>query len=105
MLNSIKTNLIVGAIAAGSLAAGSAQAQSVGWNVIRPTGCFVYDGPTVNGIRTSYIDVYTNTFTVTLRDPGSVNIASNLCLASRPFWSYNTGGNNWTWVYFSPYLN
>ena len=105
MLRSIKSTLVVAAIATGWLASGSAQAQSNGWNVIRPTGCFVYDGPTTNGVRTSYIDVYTATFTVTLRDPGSVNMASSLCLASRPFWSYNTGGTNWSWVYFSPNLN
>jgi len=105
MLRSMKSTLLAAAITIGGLAAGSAQAQSNGWNVIRPTGCFVYDGPTVNGVRTSYIDVYTSSFTVTLRDPGSVNMASTLCLSSRPFWSYNTGGNNWTSVYFSPYLN
>ncbi len=105
MLRSIKSTLVVAAIATGWLAPGSAQAQSVGWNLIRPTGCFVYDGPAVNGVRTSVIDVYTPTFTVTLKDPGSVNMASSLCLASRPFYSYNTGGNNWSWVYFNPYVN
>lgn len=100
----VKSATVAAAIAVSWLAANSAQAQSNGWNVIRPAGCFMYDGPTVNGLRTSYIDVYTATFTITLRDPGSVNLASSLCLASRPFWSYNTGGNSWTWVYFSPYL-
>ena len=104
MLRCIKSAPLLAVFAAGWLAAGTAQAQSNGWNIIRPTGCFVYDGPSVNGLRTSYIDVYTASFTITLRDPGSVNMASNLCLSSRPFWSYNTGGNNWTWVYFSPYL-
>ena len=97
-------SILLAAVAAASLAAGGAQAQTAGWNIIRPQQCFVYDGPTVNGIRTSYIDVYTPTFTVTLRDPGSVNIASSLCLASRPFWSYNTGAS-WSWVYFDPFLH
>src|SRR5262249_53982452 len=102
MLRSIKSAVLAVVIAAGSLAAGSAQAQTPGWNLIHPTGCFVYDGPTVNGLRTSNIDVYTVTYTVTLRDPGSVDMASSLCLASRPFYSYYTGGS-WSWVYFNPY--
>lgn len=102
MFFSNKSALALAAFAAAALFGGSAQAQSAGWNLIRPTGCTMLDGPTVNGVRSSYIQVHTTTFTVTLRDPGSVNMAANLCLTSKRFWSYNTGGNNWSWVYFSP---
>ena len=108
MLRSIKSTLQLtlsaAAVAAGSLAAGSAQAQAGGWNIIRPTSCYVYDGPLVNGLRTSVIDVYTSTFTVTLHDPGSVAAAATLCNTGQAFWSYNTGGNNWSWVYIVPGL-
>ena len=104
MHRTIKAASVAAALAIGlSLAARSAQAQVPGWNLIRPTSCFLFAN-SANGQVTNTLWVYTSTFTVTLLDPGSINAATRWCYDRSAFWAYNTGGSVWSWIYIVPGL-
>jgi hypothetical protein len=104
MHRKLKTVMIAIALTAGlALSASSAQAQVAGWNLIRPTSCFLFAN-SANGQVTNTLWVYTNTFTVTLMDPGSINAATQWCYDRSAFWAYNTGGSVWSWLYIVPGL-
>jgi hypothetical protein len=98
MHRTVKALLVAGAIAIGS--SGNAAAQSVGWNVIRPTACFesIAFG---NGQYVYTLYVYTNTFTVSIADPVTVGAALQWCYNASAFWGYFNGGG-WSMFYITP---
>jgi len=100
MHNVVKALIAAGAIAL-SLAAGSAEAQSIGWNVIRPTSCEYWMAVNNNGQYVYTLYVYTSTFTVTVFDPVSVGAAVQWCYNSSAFWGYYNGGG-WAMFYITP---
>jgi hypothetical protein len=100
MLRSIRTAAV--ALVIGLSLAGGAQAQSPGWNLIRPTSCFMFPS-SVNGVVSNTLWVYTNTFRVTFKDPGSINAIARWCYDGSAFWAHNDGPV-WSWVYIVPGL-
>ena len=102
MQGAIKSLTVAGAIAAGLLVApGIAEAQSIGWNVIRPTSC-EYSIAVNNGGQYVYtFFVYTSAFTVTVFDPVTVGAAAQWCYNGSAFWGYYNGGG-WAMFYITP---
>jgi len=103
MHRTIRGIAVAGAIATGSLLApGKADAQSVGWNVIRPVDCFLSVAANSSGqyVYTAY--VYTNTYTVTLVDPVSINAAMQWCYNGSAFWGYYNGTPVWSMIWVTP---
>lgn len=102
MHRTIGGTIVAGAIAMGSLLApGEAGAQSIGWNVIRPTDCFLSVASS-NGqyVYTAY--VYTSSFTVTVLDPVSINAAMQWCYNGSAFWGYYNGTPVWSMFWITP---
>jgi hypothetical protein len=103
MHRTIKALAVAGAIAAGlPLASGTAQAQSIGWNIIRPVACFESVAANSAGQYVYTAWIYTNTFTVTLVDPVSIGAALQWCYNGSAFWAYYSGG--WSEIYVTPGL-
>jgi len=101
MNRTIKALTAAGAIAvASSLAPGGAEAQSIGWNVIRPTSCD-HTLAMNNGQYVYALYLYTSTFTVTLYDPVTVGAALQWCYSASAFWGYYNGGG-WSNFYVTP---
>jgi len=103
MHRTIKAIVVAGAIVM-SLATGTAGAQApVGWNLIRPTDCFLFGGASGRTLR-----VYTSTFSVNIVDPFYINIVLQWCSSGLPFYGYNAGvpATQWTtdWFWFTPGL-
>jgi hypothetical protein len=104
MHRTLKALAVALAISAGlSLMPGRADAQSIGWNVIRPTACF-QSVASANGQYVYTLYVYTNTFTVTLADPVSVGAALQWCYNGSAFWGYYNGSAVWSMLYVTPGL-
>jgi hypothetical protein len=102
MHRTLKAVAVVLAISAGlSLMPGRAEAQSPGWNVIRPTACF-QSVASANGQYVYTLYVYTSTFTVTLVDPVSVTAALQWCYNASAFWGYYNGTPVWSMLYVTP---
>jgi len=94
--------ILAGAIAIGlSLATVSANAQVPGWNIIRPTLCYVYAGFS-NGQHSNVLYVYTNTFTVTIVDPVSITAVLQWCNSGSAFYGYNAGPPVMSMFYIVP---
>jgi hypothetical protein len=89
---------------AALLAPGQAGAQNIGWNLIRPNGCFHSVAVNTSGqfVYTAY--VYTSTFTVTLTDPVSIGAALQWCYNGSAFWGYYNGTPVWSDLYTTPGL-
>jgi hypothetical protein len=104
MHRTIKAMTVAGALAM-SLAAGTAEAQSQGWNVIRPTDCFLSVAANAQGqyVYTAY--VYTSSFTVTVLDPVSINAAMQWCYNGSAFWGYYNGTPVWSMFWITPGLH
>jgi hypothetical protein len=102
MHRAIKVITVAGAIAIGSLATDRADAQLIGWNVIRPTACFLTRGVNPNGdfVYTGYI--YTDTFTVTFADPVAIGAALQWCYTRSAFWANFNGSPIWDMVWVTP---
>jgi hypothetical protein len=85
----------VTAITAGlSMGMSMANAQSPGWNIVRPTNCYEF-GASQNGQISDTLWVYTSTFRVTLSDPAAIQAALLPCYTGWPFWAYFFGDNSW----------
>jgi hypothetical protein len=101
MHRTIRGIIAAGAIAM-SLATGTAEAQSSGWNVIRPVDCFLSVAANAQGqyVYTAY--VYTDTYTVTIVDPVSINAAMQWCYNGSAFWGYYNGTPVWSMFWITP---
>ena len=102
MHKTIKAITVAGAIAIGSLATDRADAQSIGWNVIRPTACFLSVAADAQGqyVYTAY--VYTDTFTAHFADPVSIDAALKWCYDRSAFWGNYNGTFFWDMIWVTP---
>lgn len=95
MHRTIKALVLAGAIGL-SLAPGAADAQSPGWNLVRPQYCFEY-ASSLNGQTVSTLIVYTQTYTFQVaRDPVMQSAVLQWCSSGAPFYGYNAGPNIWS---------
>jgi hypothetical protein len=106
MHQSVRAAAVAAMVAIGSpMLTEAADAQTIGWNLIRPVACETYEFTSADPNRpVTNLIIWTSTFTIYANDSPNISALLKFCYDGSAFYGYYNGSSTWSEFYVVPGL-